>query len=166
MIVTPYRLARAALLVAAALAVTGCNRGPRFAEVEGVVTLDGKPLADVEVVFCPDPEKGNVAPHSVAYTDDEGRFRMHCEFPPADGAVVGPQRVIIRDITTVPDAPVQSLPGQPPPPKPAPPKSNPSRVQRFPLTYTLPAQTPFRNVEIKPGVQTFTFDVKSGKRPA
>ncbi len=160
MIVIPRRPALAALLAAAALVVTGCSRGPQFAVVEGVVTLDGKPLADVEVVFCPDPEKGNFSPHSVAHTGEEGRFRMRCECPPADGAVVGPQRVIIRDVTAVPEVSVR---GQPAPPK-SPPKSNPSGGQRFPLEYTLPAQTPFRDIEIKPGVQTFTFDVKSGKR--
>ncbi len=99
------RLARPAvvvLLAATALAAGGCRRGPEFAVVEGVVTLDGRPLADVEVVFLPDPEKGNFGPHSTAYTDDHGRFRMRCERPEADGAAVGPLRVILRDLLILP----------------------------------------------------------------
>jgi hypothetical protein len=155
----PARSLLGAALAATALLAAGCSRGPQFAQVEGIVTLDGKPLADVEVVFLPDPEKGNFGPHSTAYTDEDGRFRMYCEKSAAAGVVLGPQRVIIRDITTLPDPP-----GARGEPKPPPPKSNPSRVPRFPLTYALPAQTPFRDIEINPGPQTFTFDVKSGKR--
>jgi hypothetical protein len=73
--------------------------------VEGVVTRDGEPLGEVEVVFLPDPEKGNFGPHAAAYTDAAGRYRLRCEALDADGAVVGPHRVIVRDIAALPDPP-------------------------------------------------------------
>jgi hypothetical protein len=82
--------------------------------VEGVVTRDGEPLAEVEVLFLPDPEKGNFGPHAAAYTDAAGHYRLRCEVLDADGAVVGPHRVIVRDIAALPDPP-----GAPRGPRPA-----------------------------------------------
>ena len=55
--IDPAPAAVRALVVAfaaAALPLAGCSRGPQFAEVEGVVTLDGQPLSDVEIVFLPE----------------------------------------------------------------------------------------------------------------
>lgn len=57
-----------------ALGLTGCGKsGPKLAEVEGTVTLDGKPLADVMLEFQPLGGKGSP---SVGYTDKNGRFRL------------------------------------------------------------------------------------------
>jgi hypothetical protein len=118
-----------------------------------VVTRDGEPLAEVEVVFLPDPEKGNFGPHAAAYTDAAGHYRLRCEALDADGAVVGPHRVIVRDIAALPDPP-----GAPRGPRA---KAGRPKASRVPLAYTQPATTPFRDVEVHPGHQTRDFELAS-----
>src|SRR5262245_8693753 len=56
--------------------LTGCNRGPQFGEVTGVVTLNGRPLSDLEVVFMPDPGAGTSGPTSSAYTNEKGQYHL------------------------------------------------------------------------------------------
>jgi hypothetical protein len=179
----PIPPARLAVLAAGAVMVlfaAGCDRGPQFAEVEGVVTLDGQSLPEVAVEFLPDPEKGNTAHHSTAYTDAQGRFTMHCERPATSGVAVGFHRVVIRDITALPEIPGHGPPSSGPSGKAAQvaaaafnpggatpaPKANKPKVSRVPAAYNEPTTTPFRDVEVKPGPQTLNFDVKSGKRRA
>lgn len=141
----------------------GCSRGPEFAEVEGVVTLDGKPLDSVEIVFLPDPEKGNKGPRASAYTDEQGRYKLRCEQADKDGAVVGPHRVCVIDITAV--TMLANMPGLRAPGPLAEPLGSPEKPKaaRVPATYSSAAQTPF-HVEVKPGPQTHNFDVRSGRR--
>ena len=63
------RPARAAALLALLLAA--CGR-PGLAGARGRVTLDGQPLADAYVVFCP-TQQGTT---SYGKTDADGRYRM------------------------------------------------------------------------------------------
>jgi len=86
-------IAAAALLLAP---LAGCgDRGPRLVPVSGVVTLDGKPVADAGVMFKP---AGNLPPAS-ATTDAEGKFRLATLNKP--GAVLGEHRVsIVKQETT------------------------------------------------------------------
>jgi hypothetical protein len=145
--------------------LSGCNGDPEFAEVEGVVTLDGKPLPDVEVAFLPDPEKGNKGPRTASYTDEQGRYRLHCEKPIKDGAVLGPHRVCIIDVAALPTPPPPPgfhLKGQPMPGLSR--TSSKPKVSRVPAAYSNPALTPFRDIEVKRGTQTLNFDIPSGKR--
>ena len=72
-------------------AVSGCNRGPQFGEVSGTVTLNGKPLSDLEVVFLPDP-KDTSGPTSTAYTNEKGHYQLVTN-KGQRGAVVGTQRL-------------------------------------------------------------------------
>jgi hypothetical protein len=123
----------------------GCSRR-EFAAVEGTITLDGKPLGGVEVVFLPDPEKGNLGNRASAYTDESGHYKLRCGRDNQDGTVLGPHRVCIRDIAVADEA------GK---------VVKPSRV---PTSYADPAQTPFRAVEVKPVKQTLNFDVKAAGR--
>jgi hypothetical protein len=150
------------------LCSTGCSRGPEFAEVEGVVTLDGKPLDSVEVLFLPDPEKGNTGPHAKAYTDAQGRYKLRCEKADKGGTVLGPHRVCLIDLTAV----TMPLTGMRPPPAvraqlsdvlPAAPAPAKPKAVRVPTAYGNPAQTPL-HVEVKSGRQEFNFDIPSGKR--
>jgi len=160
------RLVLFILLTSGLLPLAGCSRGPEFAEVEGTVTLDGKPLDNVEVVFLPDAEKGNHGASSSAYTAATGHYRLHCEKADKNGAVLGLHRVCVNDITAV-AAPADQLAilqaaaeGKPTLPQ-LPLKSKPSRV---PLAYSDASQTPLRNVEVKLGPQTLEFDVKSDQK--
>lgn len=61
-------------VAAALLVLQGCgDSGPKLAEVEGVVTLDGKPLSGVMLEFQPTGGKGSP---SVGYTDKNGEYRL------------------------------------------------------------------------------------------
>lgn len=77
----------AGLLVAV---IAGC--GPRVVRypVEGVVTLDGKPVKGASVTFVP-KSKGRPG---VAITDADGAFRVR-ELGGADGVVPGDYRVAV-----------------------------------------------------------------------
>jgi hypothetical protein len=142
------------LMVAAALAA-GCS-GREFAEVEGTVTLDQKPLAEVQVVFVPDVVKGNKGNNASAFTDAQGHYRLRAERDGKDGTVLGPHRVYFVDLTAVPN-----LTGVPAPPGQPARRSGPGIPTRFPRVYTDLLETPFKDVEIKPGKQTLDFDLKS-----
>jgi hypothetical protein len=128
--------------------------------VEGTITLDGKPLDDAEVVFLPDPAKGNTGPSASAYTDKLGHYKLFCDKAQTEGAVVGLHRVCVHDLGAVakPTDPTQ-LPGgggtSALPPVPT--KGKPSRV---PAAYDDAAHTPLRDVEVKPGKQTLDFTLK------
>ncbi len=60
--------------MAIVIALAGCGRGPRtqLGTVEGVVTLDGRPLADATVRFTPSGP-GRTAQ---GVTDASGRYRL------------------------------------------------------------------------------------------
>src|SRR5262249_52672458 len=99
-----YRLCYLALPVLLALLGTGCQRELPYGVVEGEVTLDGKPLTDVEVVFLPDPDRGTQGRRSVALVDREGRYRLASDAGRA-GAPVGFHRVCVIDMRSPPWAP-------------------------------------------------------------
>lgn len=71
---------------------TGCSGGgeklPELATVKGVVTLDGKPLENVSVVFRPEAEGGS----SRGTTDAEGNFSLMYNRDAA-GAILGKHSV-------------------------------------------------------------------------
>ncbi len=87
-------------LLGAVLAV-GCSRsGLNLAPVEGVVTIDGKPVADAGVFFTPtDPKLG---PPAMGTTDAEGKFALSTANH--EGAVIGDHRVAISkdEATAIP----------------------------------------------------------------
>ncbi|MCA9003919.1 MAG: Ig-like domain-containing protein [Planctomycetaceae bacterium] len=83
-----FKLTTAALLVCC----MGCSGGGdqvKLAPVSGVVTMDGKPLADVVVIFSPD--KGNP---SSGRTDSSGKYTLLFK-ENAKGALLGPHRISI-----------------------------------------------------------------------
>jgi hypothetical protein len=69
---------------------TGCTKSdaPRTAPVEGIVTLNGKPLPNIGVVFFP---LGS-GPIASGNTDEQGIFSL-TTVKPNDGASVGEHRV-------------------------------------------------------------------------
>jgi hypothetical protein len=137
----------------------GCGKKLQYGTVDGVVTRDGQPLPEVEVVFYPDPDKAAEGPRSVAYTDARGHYQMKDDKGRA-GVPVGFCRVCINDIRAVPISP-QSPHGEEGARVPAfktPPSS------RVPPQYSHWIQTPIKDVEIKPGSQTCNFDVGDKKK--
>ena len=62
------------------LALVGCTRAEPLYPVEGIVTIDGKPLVGGPrsyVVYQPDHKKGNESPHEPKSTiDANGRYKL------------------------------------------------------------------------------------------
>jgi hypothetical protein len=136
--------------------MSGCGGAREFAGVEGTVTLDGRPLAEVEVVFVPDALKGNTGNNASAFTDAQGHYKLRSARDQKDGTVLGVHRVFFVDLTSVPNlSREKSAPGAG--------AQAPGRTTapRFPEMYTDLAQTPFKDIEIKPGNQTRDFELKS-----
>jgi hypothetical protein len=144
---------RSRILLFALIVVTtpACNSSPPFAEVSGVVTLDGKPMPDAIVQFLPDPDRKTDGPPSSGKTDGEGRFRLTSEDKHGkDGAVVGFHRVVIWDARTAAPPRNRWTEGKRP-------NTPPSRI---PPRYTRAQETPLRQ-EVKSGPQTITLEVAS-----
>jgi len=61
------------------LAAVGCGHHrdlPPVAQVEGVVTLDGKPVPRGMVQFVPDESKGTKGPPAVGVIDENGHYEL------------------------------------------------------------------------------------------
>jgi hypothetical protein len=93
------RFLTALAIAGLALAGAGCGKGKsKPIPTEGTVTLDGKPLADAQVVFHPLEGKGQVAS---AITGSDGSFRLTTTNT-GDGAVPGDYKVTVRKKTAPP----------------------------------------------------------------
>jgi len=136
-----------------ALLAAGCAE-PRRATVEGLVTLDGKPLAEVEVQFIPELGRTRSAVPASGYTDETGRYRI--EASGSSGVSVGPNRVCINDARLMMPAggsdPNDGLPVSN--------RQTAPRRSRVPDVYGDANRTPFRNMDIQPGRQTIDFPLK------
>ena len=88
----PYKSWFCLFLAASVCFVAGCGQsGPRRYNVEGTVTLGGKPVPAGEVRFEPDTKKGNHGPQSRAKIQN-GKYRT----PRGKGPVSGPAIVRIN----------------------------------------------------------------------
>jgi hypothetical protein len=133
------------LLALAFSAMSGCGSGFQVTPVEGVVRLDGKPVAGVEVRFAPEADpKAHGSPFSRAVTDAEGRFALECDNK-SPGAVVGKHTVMVRRPAIRPN------PGEAPAPPPNP---------RIPPVYQSFGSTPL-HVEVKPDTRVYDLMLKS-----
>lgn len=88
------------LLAAAILASVGCSRGPEFANVEGTVKLNGKPLEKIHIEFWPEADGGS---KSFAVTDEQGHYVLTTIDGERDGAQVGMHRILLRDAARLGD---------------------------------------------------------------
>ncbi len=101
-----------------ATSLCGCGPKYRVTPVVGVVKLDGKPLAGVEVRFAPDmPPDALSFPFSRAVTDGSGHYELLCDNKES-GAVAGKHIVVVRrpNLRPPPGAPVPPVAGPPVPP--------------------------------------------------
>lgn len=88
----------------------GCGREHVLQPVDGIVTLDGKPVADAAVLFLPILSDG---PPAHATTDSEGRFRLTTSN--RSGASAGKYRVAVSKIELrKTEQPPQSIEGNSP----------------------------------------------------
>jgi hypothetical protein len=88
------KCAGATALACLAIGLAGCARGPVYADVEGVVTHNGKPLGNVKVEYWPVTD----GPISTGVTDQTGKYILKAEDGTKTGAVVGEHKVLLRDL--------------------------------------------------------------------
>jgi len=84
------------LLGVALVSVSGCGEAPKFAPVSGVVTLNGKPLANATVAFAPIAKEGSIdaGDGSAGKTNAQGEYTLTTSRR-VPGAMVGKHRVRI-----------------------------------------------------------------------
>lgn len=145
--------------VLVSLLVAGCSGEPERGPVTGVVTLDGKPLSSVIVVFVPDPDHGTPGQRSVALTDNAGRYVIRTD-KDQDGASVGVHRVSLYDPLAFP-APEGGFPGMPGGKEGRPKEPKPPPPSRVPAAYTDVSKTPLQPVAIGRAAQTYDIALKS-----
>ncbi len=78
------------MVLVLALASCGCQRGPAVAPVEGMVTMNGEPLAQAMVEFQPD-----AGTPSYGYTDQSGHYELMYQVD-RGGALLGRHNVRVR----------------------------------------------------------------------
>lgn len=144
-----------ALAISIALVASGCGASVKYGEVEGVVTVDGKPLAKVEVRFMPDPGGGSDI-RAVGYTDGAGRYSLKLD-DGNRGIAVGNYVVCVIDITQR----SQNKTEKRETPKGA--KSKAAAPQKSNLRvapeFSDATRTPLRNYTVKEGKQTIDLAV-------
>lgn len=104
---SPRRYVVAGIAIMVIAAAVGCGRAD-MGRVSGVVTYQGKPVADAVVSFRPKNR-----PMAFGRTDAAGRFTLNT-FSKGDGAVKGANRVRIEPWSPGPDSVPE--PGQDPRP--------------------------------------------------
>lgn len=126
----------------------GPSDQPELGQVTGTVTLDGKPLSGVAVVF--QPESGRPAR---GMTDAEGRYEL-TYIRETKGAKVGPNRVEIAPSEDGEGEEVADS-GEETTSAPARPKSGKPTI---PARYNVRSEL---TVDVKPGENTFDFKLES-----
>ena len=84
-----------ALLLFGLAWIVGCGSS-KYAPVSGTVRMDGKPLADVAVIFQPIGKTLNPGPGSSGRTNAQGEYTLEVMGGEGRGAVIGPHRVEIH----------------------------------------------------------------------
>ncbi len=86
------------IFLAAILLMVGCGKTPaELVPVSGVVTIGGKPAANIMVRFMPDVMKDNSGPSSSAITNEQGEFTLVAD-DQRPGAVAGNHVVTFVDM--------------------------------------------------------------------
>ena len=155
------RTRRWPLLLAGLLLVASCAEpGPRVIEVEGVLTLRGKPIENVLVEFYPESEAGVGARRSSGRTDEHGVFRLRYDDPKdglRQGVAVGQHRVLLTDLNPMGTVALGRK-GRGDGPRPG------AKPARFGKEYGDLAQPKFRR-EIGPGTTKVTIEMTEVSSP-
>jgi len=138
----------AGLLCALALVtlfIAGCGGGSDvdLAQVEGTVTLDGKPLAGVNLEFTPAGESGGSPSYSSGPTDANGHYKLMYTFD-KPGAMVGKHTV--RITTAAPEGEDDE-------------EDDETVIEeKLPARYNAKTEL---TADVQPGSNTIDFDLKS-----
>jgi hypothetical protein len=128
----------------------GCGGQPdlAFADVvEGTVTLNGSPLADVKVEFVPRAGPDDKRPVSSAITDAKGFYRLTRDDDHKPGAAVGSYVVLV----------VQGRPAGPSGKGGRSPRSG-TAAAHVPARYRLAAESPLK-AEVRADQTTYNLDL-------
>jgi hypothetical protein len=129
--------------------IVGCSGAPQVAPVEGVVKLDGKPVAGALVIFEPE---GESPIQSTGVTDELGQFRLRSN-DGREGAVVGSHRVVVRGASSFAVATDKEADEVAP--------VSDSAGDAIPADYLRVDRTPLRQ-EITADANTVTLELSSG----
>ena len=77
----------------------GCGESIQLAEVEGIVTLNGKPMDKIMVEFWPVAN----GPRSFGTTDADGKFKLTTDDGNHLGASIGKHKVVMHDTSVLGD---------------------------------------------------------------
>jgi hypothetical protein len=132
------------LVIASATLLVGCDPPiPQLGKVTGNVTLAGKPLDGIEIVFSPDPSAGPAGRSSRAVTDESGAYCLTYRTVDGngrgEGAALGPHIVTMNDWKCLNS------------------RDNPIPY-RISLRLNKPSSSPLRETVIE-GEQTIDFDL-------
>ena len=133
------------------LSSSGCggpSDQPELGQVSGTITLDGKPLGGVAVVFQPD----NGRP-ATGVTDKDGKYELRY-IRDTMGTKIGHNRVEIAPQEGE-DDPAEAVTDEAGPSAQPP---SPSRKPRIPARYNIRSEL---EADVKPGENTFNFDLES-----
>lgn len=131
--------------------IPGCGGGPDdtpdLGSVSGTIKVDGQPKADLQVQFQPDEGRP-----STGKTDDSGGYTLQYSMD-EDGAKVGKGLMTIK--STPPESSDCSCCGE----------GGQSFVDPIPPQWnTNAANNPKLQIEVKPGSNTFDFDIDTSIR--
>ncbi len=97
------RFIASSLFLSGLVWVVGCGSSEQLASVRGTLTVDGKPLPNVEVQFLPDSDKGTIGPASRGVTDSTGSYILVTD-DGRPGAVIGEHIIVLTPAATKPKA--------------------------------------------------------------
>lgn len=145
-----HRFCRTIVIGIALLFLSGCGPSdqPELGEVTGVITLDGKPLSGIAVVF--QPANGRPARGT---TDAEGKYEL-TYIRQTKGTKVGPNRVEIAPSEEGEADESEADDGESQPAR----KQSKSAKPKIPARYN--ARTEL-NADVKAGKNTFDFKLES-----
>jgi hypothetical protein len=139
------------LLGLSVIASGGCRRGREpLVEVNGAITLYGRPLYKARVIFSPADEKGP-RDQAVGVTDENGQYRLTTRGRP--GAALGEYVVMVGE-SELP----KELQGRDPPADKLAAYLRSLGGRPLPQQYADPLKTPLR-ATVTPEARTFTFDL-------
>ena len=123
------------ILLGCLTVLCGCEQGPRYYEVTGTVSLDGKPLEEAGIIFSPMDSSLGPEPSTIK----NGQYSLR--------ALEGKKRVEISASKIIPGSKVRGAGGEPVP------------EEYLPAKYNMNSEL---TADVKPsGPNKFDFDLKS-----
>lgn len=139
-----YRtLPKTLLLGCCVAAILGCSDTVELGKVTGAVTLDGKPIGEVRVLFVPVPGDGGEGVYSDCFTGEDGKYDLIYSGIAEEvvhGAILGQHTVAVEDSKAE--------------------ESRGAIAIRIPDRYSSGARSPLK-YEVKSGEQTYDIELKS-----